>query len=404
MHMLSHLFQHIRTFATDNYGFTSVLMAFAIMVLTGFAALAIDVGSLYVKRSQLQSAADAAALAGASSLVSKGTYLSDVANDAVAYARVNLRDEDEPEKAVDTNDVTFLWNGYIWWWNPNQVEVTVKRTLENQNAFSLFFGKTLGIDSADIIATARAQIIPICSTKCVKPFTVPAKFTWNDCVSSGSYRYNGKLDPGSPEEMASINVIGYGEDDIGTRITLKFGKNEDAVVPSNYNPITLPPVNKGNPVTGASAYRDNIAGCDGSNAIAAVSPGDTIQTETGNMTGPTSQGVQTLINKDPSAYWSTCAGAIVNSLYDDPLASPRVALIAFYDPREPLSSGRTTTTVYQVGAVFIEGITGKGDVTARFIRANPVEPDPVDGCDDCLLVTTRMVKDTSRGGNKIMTY
>src|SRR5712692_10818918 len=53
-------------------GQTIVLVAVALVSLLGMAALAIDVVTLYVARSEMQRAADAAALAGAKAFVDSG--------------------------------------------------------------------------------------------------------------------------------------------------------------------------------------------------------------------------------------------------------------------------------------------------------------------------------------------
>ena len=51
--------------------------------------------------------------------------------------------------------------------------------------------------------------------------------------------------------------------------------------------------------TGASRYRWNIANCNPT----AYGPGDTLVSETGDMKGPTGQGMKDLIAQDPGAYW-----------------------------------------------------------------------------------------------------
>src|SRR5581483_3410483 len=53
-------------------GSTLLLAAFALVILLGMAALAIDVATLYVARTEAQRAADAAALAGATVFVNSG--------------------------------------------------------------------------------------------------------------------------------------------------------------------------------------------------------------------------------------------------------------------------------------------------------------------------------------------
>ena len=49
-------------------GAAAILVAFLMIVFLGIAALALDIGYLYVVRTELQNAADAAALAGAGRL------------------------------------------------------------------------------------------------------------------------------------------------------------------------------------------------------------------------------------------------------------------------------------------------------------------------------------------------
>jgi Flp pilus assembly protein TadG len=53
----------------DENGAVIVLVALALTVLLGMSALAVDYGSLVVAKSELQNAADAAALAGARALI-----------------------------------------------------------------------------------------------------------------------------------------------------------------------------------------------------------------------------------------------------------------------------------------------------------------------------------------------
>src|SRR5690349_24551964 len=53
---------------TRQAGVTLIMLAFAIAILLGFAALVIDAGRLFVMKTELQSADDACALAAASEL------------------------------------------------------------------------------------------------------------------------------------------------------------------------------------------------------------------------------------------------------------------------------------------------------------------------------------------------
>ncbi len=69
----------------EEKGSVMVMVVIALIVLIGFTGLVIDGGSLYLTKSRLQNAADAAALAGAQSLPTAGT----AANVAITYAGHN---------------------------------------------------------------------------------------------------------------------------------------------------------------------------------------------------------------------------------------------------------------------------------------------------------------------------
>jgi len=283
--------------------------------------------------------------------------------------------------------------------SPNQVEVPVRRAQARGNAMELFFGKVVDVDSADISAKARAGVVTADSSRNLKPWSVATKFTWNDYADCRCSHYyaNGVLDVDSVKEMASIQVQGYDASDLGVKVVLKVGDPHEVIVPSQYNAIDYPPLNKGAPVVGAAEYRENIDGNGGSNVVL-VEPGDQLQTEPGNKTGPTRQGVQSLIAQDSGAYWDSATRSIKGSAFADPLLSPRVAIVPFYDPRYPPVSGRSYVTVVHLGAVFIEGIDCKTNVTGRYITTVPVKPNNT-GTGNGMLAVARLIQDSSRGAS-----
>ena len=134
------------------------------------------------------------------------------------------------------------------------------------------------------------------------------------------------------------------------------------MAPGQYYAIDLPPLNTGQgpPLSGGDWYREFIAEC----ARFTVSVGDSLQLEPGNMVGPTQQGVNNLIAEDPGAYWDDASSSVLNSEY---AVSPRVVLVPFFDPRLPPQSGRNNVVVTKLGAFFLEGTAGGGDVIGRFI-------------------------------------
>ncbi|MEW5773579.1 MAG: pilus assembly protein TadG-related protein [Thermodesulfobacteriota bacterium] len=389
----------MRTMQTrrSERGAVSLMAALSLVVLAGVAALAVDLGHLRAKRADLQNAADAAALAGASASLSWRGDPAAVRRVALEYALKNLSPADRPETAVTAADVDLLLDGLPDEAAANQVEVRIARTAERGNPVELFFGRVLGRPFADLTATARAGLFPVCTSKCVKPFIVPTKFTWDDTAAgAGSAAYNnGELDVNNPAELGSVQVIGYSQADVGARVTLKYGDPHDTVAPGQYSAVDLPPVNKGDPVTGAAEYKENIAGCTGSNTVL-VELDDELCLEPGNMVGPTDQGLRQLLAQDPYAAWDDASGSITGSDFPDPLNSPRVGIVAFYDPRYPPTSGRNTLRVYQLGAVFIENVQGQGVITARFINTLARSPQSAEG--ECLTFIARLIADSSREG------
>lgn len=176
-----------------NRGQVLVLFAVALIVLFGFAALAIDVAYWYHTRNQLQGAADAAALAGVAKLSETDPF--DISKTMVArqeaqnYAAKNkaagdqvLVSSDGSNSLSSANDITIgFWNmtGYIRGGTPfNAVEVRARRTkassplgLSPGGPVGTFFGSMFGLNEVNISARAIAARPPIPSTSlsiCIK--------------------------------------------------------------------------------------------------------------------------------------------------------------------------------------------------------------------------------------------
>ncbi len=143
-------------------------VAFGSTVAVGVAALAVDTGLMFSAKQELQTAADAAALAAASQLgKTDGDPFEAARAEAQTYANAN-RIMGEGADVVDS-DVVFghaVKNGEKFDFFPGMepydaVQVTLKRdTTVADGPVSLFFGQTLGLNSADMSATATAMVVP----------------------------------------------------------------------------------------------------------------------------------------------------------------------------------------------------------------------------------------------------
>jgi Mg-chelatase subunit ChlD len=150
-----------------------VVVQVAIMstVIMGFAALTIDVGMLYTARSELQSAADSAALAAAARL---GGTSGQPDEQARAAAREYVQKHKVFGTPVDLNPASDVELGRATYssgsqkfqfqsaaYNHDAVRVTVRRTSGSANgALPLLFAGIYGMSEADLVARAAAVLIP----------------------------------------------------------------------------------------------------------------------------------------------------------------------------------------------------------------------------------------------------
>jgi hypothetical protein len=299
-----------------------------IMVATGMVAflsatmLAVDVGMLMVARTESQSAADAGALAGAVALAyddfDDKSATGPAVRNAIAAATAGDNGVMNAKASVLPEDVTFP--------TPNQVRVRVQRSGARQNPLSMFIGPMFGIRTADIGAVATAEASPANAMTCVKPFTVPDKWIenqtppWDPSDTFDAFDNKGKP-LANPDVYIPLGQTGYtgynAEADKGTLIELKAGTG-DQIAPSFYFPYSI------GGESGASEYSWNIGNCN----TTMMGFGELLQAEPGNMVGPTRQGMDDLIARDPSAHWDDYNDRVVSSMHP----SPRVVAIPLFDP------------------------------------------------------------------------
>ena len=179
---------------------------------------------------------------------------------------------------------------------------------------SFFLARVLGFEGSTVSSTASAVVLPVSGVSGARPFAI--------------------------EDQELV----FGE-------TYELKKGGGSGTSGNYGPVEL----GGN---GARVYFNNIVnGYDGRLFV-----GDTIQTEPGNMSGPTEEGVETLIlncNHCPSC----------TSEDFEPNCS-RVITVVIVDSLNV--SGRSTVEIVGFASFFLEGVAGSGNqsiVTGKFVRA-----------------------------------
>ena len=125
--------------AKNESGQAVVLFALVFVVLCVFAAMAIDIGIVSVKKGQMQNAADAAALAGAQNLPNASA----ATNSAIQFAELNGIESSE-------TTVTYPYNG-----DSTKIEVVCTRSVDYT------FARILGFTSSSVSVRAVAEKIGI---------------------------------------------------------------------------------------------------------------------------------------------------------------------------------------------------------------------------------------------------
>jgi Flp pilus assembly protein TadG len=294
----------------NRKGFTLILTAFFFTVLLGAAALAVDMSLMYLYRAQLQSAADAAALAGATGLgknegnaaaTSVSTY---IAKDSVGGGVATL-----VSATAGTWDGTFHAGA---WTDATAHADDVVVSVNKSYVFARAFGKTTQTLHASAIAvhgSAKGQ-------SCMRPWAINYQILLDKIYPSPpNVRKDGTTYSLTQADIAKIAALGSGSDGAvdfdGARLP-----------PAQYADGSVP---SGGTWPGGSNYRAaEGATCQGLATMMAaytsnpyISAGDYLYPETGVKNGPTKQGIGDLCTA------VTCPTPVVVALYDYAASIPK---------------------------------------------------------------------------------
>ena len=309
----------------NERGVVIIWSAFFMLMMLGFVALGIDVAKVMATRTELQNAADAAALAGASAInLTTGQIMPDSADMRAQFTSANNK------AFVDApTSVTLLAGDVKVNVNDNTVKVTVHRNAATDGSMITHVAQVLGITKVDVNATATAKADRTCE-QCEK--MVP---------------------------MGAVPPTGQQNFQVGCQNSYVLKKSGGgSVAPGNYLALSFPDCNEGPcagmPATGASTYRcllEHGYGC-------CIRIGQVIQTEPGAMTGPTNQGLDGRFDADTDQRQNIC--------YSDYRGNgSRVVNVPVITP---IGNGRTSVTVTGLAAFFLtQRVNGNGEVFAEFI-------------------------------------
>ena len=207
------------TFARRRRGSAMVYVTVSMTALLGFASLAVDLGHVFVVRSELQLAADAAARYAAAGM---GAGIETAEANAIDAANDNKADGTPVD--ISAGDVEFgVWNPtgrtFTKLVGParsaaNAVRVTTRRTSATGNAVSLMFARVLGPSACNVTASAVAR----------KALTPPAAFTGLSSFQAGNNALIAGYDStaGAP---GGNNTLELGN--LGSNGSITVGNNSD---------------------------------------------------------------------------------------------------------------------------------------------------------------------------------
>jgi len=376
-----------------------VQVAILLMVLIGFTAFVVDYGVMLVGRRQAQNAADAGALAGAIAMAFDANGWDDRTPTGPARAGAHQMAlshgiwGEAPDVDV-TTDVYFTDEpADMCPLDPAGltpcIRVDVYRNQARGNPLPIIFGAAVGLVDQGVRATATARVAVADSSDCLKPWAIPDKWLDehditpvidNEWTADDTFDlFDGNNGPPLPTPdvytPASENDPGTGftlATDLGDQVVLKQGGPATSLSPGVFEPVRIPSTYCPEP-QGGDCYRYAIASCAG----LPISIGDVLESENGNMIGPTNQGVDDLIALDEFAEWDTGSdpGSVINSCAQGapPCAgsSPRVVAIPVFDTSHYYTTKRQGLPQFKVVNIlgfFIENMQGN-NVVGRLTTA-----------------------------------
>lgn len=352
---MKYRFPHASGWARED-GQIVVLSALVLVVVLGFAALAIDVGMFLHTRTKLQADVDALALGGAQALCGTPS--------CVEQARQIATNLKAPNGLTESDNVVIDFardcSGFPI---TNNGKITVRATRYN----STFLARVLGIAGTNISACATAGRFAFGGSNGIRPFALE-----DDCITNISYsqtvviKYDSSTTrncDSSTGNYAAVAIDGTGASIY--RTTIKFGS--DGLVCTDTTPGCCPTL---------------TAGCIGVYHL---------DTETGNMIGPTRDGIDYLIANTPS-HCSTWEQVTTSNGDITPACKPwvpgytgatRIIIIPVVDGLWA-KGGRHTVTIKSFAILFLVGYSGNCsgntcDVQARFIKMTATLPNAVAG-------------------------
>ncbi len=337
-------------------GMSVAMVALCIVVLFAMAALAVDLGVLFTARTSAQHAADAAALAGAFTFIAppNAPQPSSAQNAAVATAAAN--------KILGTS-VAITSGNVVVDTATRRVTVTVPRTAAGGNAIGTFFAGIFGSgnNKADVVAKATAEAGQQGSaSRCMKPIFVPNTIL-ADPNLPGTFPQNAC----NAKQLifdSSGSITAFATTKLGNQVSIRPVAPQKALEPSQFYSLDFG--------SGGSTYRCAWGQClNYCGGTAEIGCGDNLPVETGNMNGPTTQGVRNLIDSPHQDKWISIGNYQTDAGASLVTSKSLVVAPVWDDCSQTINPGTNGQKVKVIGflELFVDGLSGQATVNAHIV-------------------------------------
>ena len=370
----------------NERGAVLALVALLLIVFLGMAALAVDLGLLYVARGEAQRAADAAAHAGAGYFLLASEDEEGARDAAVATAARNEVRGQSVE--IDREaDIDVEMGGV------RLVRVRVRRSDEWGGPIRMMFAGILGQGFVNVNAEAAAEVWTAGMAQCPMPIALPDRFCkdWDGSNCSEFSQFGDGPDDvehyepwitnpaADPEDWVyNQSYTGYSDADRGTQVTLVAGGGG----PGQGGP---PGGGGGFGITSwwsFFAYADSspdVPGireklnCDDDRLLTI---GDELQVNPGAMASVLSD-FRAIVDLDPTATWNASAnngdGCVTSQGSSECRGSPRIRPIVLFNPETGPDGPAGSSEPFQVASMvgmFLEDVGSPPNfgITGRFVE------------------------------------
>ena len=367
----------------NERGAVLALVALFLIVFLGMAALAVDLGLLYVARGEAQRAADAAAHAGAGYFLLASEDEQGARDAAVATAARNevrgqsVEIDRDADIDVEMEDVRL-------------VRVRVRRSDEWGGPIRMLFAGILGQGFVNVNAEAAAEVWTAGMAQCPLPLALPDRFCkdWDGSNCSEFSQFGDGPDDvehyepwivnpeADPEDWVyNQSYTGYSDAHRGTQVTL------------------IPSVGQGGQGFGMTSWWDYFVFADQSTGNEGIQSmlncdddrlltiGDDLKTAPGGRQNLLSD-FKAIENLDPDAIWNAAAnngkGCVTRERGEEAACqgSPRIRPIVLFNPLTGPTSPAGSSEPFKVASMvgmFIEEVRDTGPATQRGVTGRFVE-------------------------------